>query len=119
MYFLLASSCGSCGYPLNLTSSNRITSGIGSDYRQSIKKGYISFVSIDLSRFTCVDEINCFPIFWGRRVLTKLEWSMVLEMVLPPLCSFLITAYILFFDGLLKSSPAAAVLVPIQVHRAA
>ncbi|KAJ7961739.1 F-box/LRR-repeat protein [Quillaja saponaria] len=45
-------SCGSCGYPLNLTSSNRITSDIGSGYRKSIKKGSISFNSIDLSRFT-------------------------------------------------------------------
>ncbi|XP_024440400.1 uncharacterized protein LOC112323293 isoform X2 [Populus trichocarpa] len=33
-------SCGSCGYPLNLTSSNRITSNIGSGYQKSIKKGY-------------------------------------------------------------------------------
>nr|TKS18347.1 hypothetical protein D5086_0000000160 [Populus alba] len=49
-------SCGSCGYPLNLTSSNRITSNIGSGYQKSIKKGYISFVSVDLSRFTQVDE---------------------------------------------------------------
>ncbi|CAK9137476.1 unnamed protein product [Ilex paraguariensis] len=49
-------SCGACGYPLNLTSSNRITSGIGSEYRKSIKKGFISFLSIDLSRFTQVDE---------------------------------------------------------------
>ncbi|KAL7247101.1 hypothetical protein ACSBR2_002086 [Camellia fascicularis] len=59
-------SCGSCGYPLNLTSSNRITSGIGSEYRKSIKKGYISFLSIDLSRFTQVDRVNCLPIVWGR-----------------------------------------------------
>lgn len=59
-------SCGSCGYPLNLTSSNRITSGIGAEYRKSIKKGFISFRSIDLSRFTQVDEINCLPNFWGR-----------------------------------------------------
>ncbi|KAL3573093.1 hypothetical protein D5086_026997 [Populus alba] len=49
--------CGSCGYPLNLTSSNRITSNIGSGYQKSIKKGYISFVSVDLSRFTQVDEV--------------------------------------------------------------
>ncbi|KAG6748826.1 hypothetical protein POTOM_048762 [Populus tomentosa] len=48
--------CGSCGYPLNLTSSNRITSNIGSGYQKSIKKGYISFLSVDLSRFTQVDE---------------------------------------------------------------
>ncbi|XP_008800694.1 uncharacterized protein At4g08330, chloroplastic-like [Phoenix dactylifera] len=69
----VAYSCGSCGYPLNLTSSNRITSGIGSDYQKSIKKGVISFISVDLSRFTQVDEINCFPINLGRyRPKTKL-----------------------------------------------
>ncbi|XP_024440398.1 uncharacterized protein At4g08330, chloroplastic isoform X1 [Populus trichocarpa] len=59
-------SCGSCGYPLNLTSSNRITSNIGSGYQKSIKKGYISFLSVDLSRFTQVDEVNCLPVSWGR-----------------------------------------------------
>ena len=66
-------SCGSCGYPLNLTSSNRITSSVGSEYQKSIKKGSISFASVDLSRFTQVDEINCFPVTWGRhRSKTKL-----------------------------------------------
>lgn len=53
--------CGSCGYPLNLASSNRIASEIGSKYRKSIKKGSISFESIDLSRFTQLDEVSCFP----------------------------------------------------------
>lgn len=66
-------SCGSCGYPLNLTSSNRITSEIGSDFKKSIKKGVISFTSVDLSRFTQVDEVNCFPIRLGHyRQKTKL-----------------------------------------------
>ncbi|KAK1271508.1 hypothetical protein QJS04_geneDACA006174 [Acorus gramineus] len=66
-------SCGACKYPLNLTSSNRVTTGLGSDYRRSIKKGVISFVSIDLSRFTQVDEINCLPVLCGRnRSKTKL-----------------------------------------------
>ncbi|KAF2289026.1 hypothetical protein GH714_024206 [Hevea brasiliensis] len=66
-------SCGSCGYPLNLTSSNRITSNIGSEYHKSIKKGFISFLSVDLSRFTQVDEVNCLPFYWGRyRSKTKL-----------------------------------------------
>ncbi|KAI4326337.1 hypothetical protein MLD38_031661 [Melastoma candidum] len=67
-------SCGSCGYPLNLTSSNRITSGIGSEYRKSIRKGYIAFLSIDPSRFTQVDEVSCFPgVLWVRRgIRTKL-----------------------------------------------
>ncbi|KAG9446984.1 hypothetical protein H6P81_013112 [Aristolochia fimbriata] len=49
--------CGSCGYPLNLNSSNRVTSTIGSEYQKSIKKGVISFLSVDLSRFTQVDEL--------------------------------------------------------------
>ncbi|GAA0141487.1 hypothetical protein Leryth_012896 [Lithospermum erythrorhizon] len=70
---LVSYSCGSCGYPLNLTSSNRITSGIGSKYSKSIKRGFISFHMIDPSRFTQVDEVNCFPISWGRNGLkTKL-----------------------------------------------
>ncbi|XP_050207151.1 uncharacterized protein At4g08330, chloroplastic-like [Mercurialis annua] len=66
-------SCGSCGYPLNLSSSNRITPNINSAFHKSIKKGYISFVSVDLSRFTQVDELNCIPLYWGRhRSKTKL-----------------------------------------------
>ncbi|WCJ37325.1 hypothetical protein M5689_018473 [Euphorbia peplus] len=66
-------SCGSCGYPLNLISSNRITSGIDSEYHKSIKKGHISFISVDLSRFTQVDEVNCLPFYWARyRSKTKL-----------------------------------------------
>lgn len=59
-------SCGSCGYPLNLTSSNRITSDIGFEYQKSIKKGSISFASVDLSRFTQVDKTSCFPISFCR-----------------------------------------------------
>ncbi|XP_047313235.1 uncharacterized protein At4g08330, chloroplastic-like [Impatiens glandulifera] len=60
--------CGSCGYSLNLVSnSNQITSGIGSNskHKKSIKKGYTPFASIDLSRFTQVDKINCLPISCG------------------------------------------------------
>nr|GLL30862.1 uncharacterized protein At4g08330, chloroplastic-like isoform X1 [Ipomoea trifida]GMD18774.1 uncharacterized protein At4g08330, chloroplastic-like isoform X1 [Ipomoea batatas]GME15859.1 uncharacterized protein At4g08330, chloroplastic-like isoform X1 [Ipomoea batatas] len=59
-------SCGSCGYHLNLVSSNRVTTGIGSEYSKKIKKGFIPFTSIDLSRYTQVDEVNCFPISLGR-----------------------------------------------------
>ncbi|KAI9178145.1 hypothetical protein LWI28_023257 [Acer negundo] len=52
-------SCGSCGYPLNLTSSNRITTGIGSaEYQKSIKKGRISFL-MDLP-----DDCLCFIFQW-------------------------------------------------------
>ncbi|KAB2003843.1 hypothetical protein ERO13_D11G152366v2 [Gossypium hirsutum] len=66
-------SCGSCGYPLNLTSSNRIATSISSEYRKSVEKGLISFLSVDLSRFTQVDEVHCFPVSWGRhRSKTKL-----------------------------------------------
>lgn len=69
---ILVCSCGSCGYPLNLASSNRITSGIGSEYKKSIKKGFISFLSVDLSRFTQVDEVNCLPFSWIHYSKTKL-----------------------------------------------
>lgn len=58
-------SCGSCGYPPNLTSSTRAISGIGPEYKKSIAKGFISFISIDLSRFTRVDEVTCLPISLG------------------------------------------------------
>ncbi|XP_009348666.2 uncharacterized protein At4g08330, chloroplastic [Pyrus x bretschneideri] len=63
-------SCGSCGYELNLSSSNRNTSTIGSNkYGKSIKRGIISFFNIDESRFTQVDELKCKPHFskrsWG------------------------------------------------------
>ncbi|WVY90077.1 hypothetical protein V8G54_035591 [Vigna mungo] len=69
--------CGTCGYELNLSSSNRNTSSIGSKYGKSIKRGIISFFNIDLSRFTQVDEIQCVPHFdkhsWGLfRRRTKL-----------------------------------------------
>ncbi|CAA0842415.1 Uncharacterized protein - chloroplastic [Striga hermonthica] len=62
----VAYSCGSCGYHLNLTSSNRATSSISSRYSKSIHKGLISFLSIDPSRFTQVDKVHCLPITWGR-----------------------------------------------------
>ncbi|KAJ6817513.1 uncharacterized protein M6B38_410245 [Iris pallida] len=65
-------SCSSCGYPLNL-SSDRVISDIDSKYQKSIKKGVISFSSVDLSRFTQVDEVNCIPISLGPyRSKTKL-----------------------------------------------
>ncbi|KAL3845527.1 hypothetical protein ACJIZ3_002930 [Penstemon smallii] len=63
-------SCGSCGYDLNLNSSSRNTSTIGSKYGKSMKKGIISFFSIDESRFNQVEEVHCMPYFiskhfWG------------------------------------------------------
>ncbi|CAI9288260.1 unnamed protein product [Lactuca saligna] len=54
-----------CGYQLNLSSANRII-GTTSKYRESMKKGVISFQSIDLSRFTQVDEVSCLPFYLGR-----------------------------------------------------
>lgn len=59
-------SCGSCGYELNLNSSSRNTASIGSKYGKSIKKGMISFLSIDESRFTQVDEFKCVPFFFSK-----------------------------------------------------
>ncbi|XP_015571417.1 uncharacterized protein At4g08330, chloroplastic [Ricinus communis] len=62
-------SCGTCGYELNLSSSNRNTSTIGSKYGKSIKRGIISFFDIDESRFTQAEEFQCIPYFskssWG------------------------------------------------------
>ncbi|PKI55278.1 uncharacterized protein At4g08330, chloroplastic-like [Punica granatum] len=88
-------SCGSCGYPLNLKSSDRITSGIGSEYQKSIKRGLISFRSIDFSRFTQVDEFYCFPFAWARqRSKTKLLCRKCASPIgygyrdSPPLCGF-------------------------------
>ncbi|KAL5075727.1 hypothetical protein RYX36_014711 [Vicia faba] len=71
-------SCGSCGYDLNLSSSNRNKSSIDSKYGKSIKRGIISFFNIDDTRFTQVDEIECAPHFskhlWGLfRRKTKLR----------------------------------------------
>lgn len=51
---------------MNLASSNRITSEIDSKYRKAIRKGSISFESIDLSRFTQLDEPSCFPVCLNR-----------------------------------------------------
>lgn len=71
-------SCGACGYPLNLSSSNRNTSNIGSQYCKAIKKGMISFLAIDDSRFIKMEELKCWPYFetknsWGFfRPRTKL-----------------------------------------------
>ncbi|CAJ2676782.1 unnamed protein product [Trifolium pratense] len=56
-------SCGSCGYELNLNSSNRnTTSLIDSNYGKSIKKTkkkcLISFFSIDETRFTHIQQFS-------------------------------------------------------------
>ncbi|XP_074571459.1 uncharacterized protein At4g08330, chloroplastic-like [Curcuma longa] len=70
--------CGSCGYALNLSSADRYMTNIGAKYRKSIKKGIVSFVSVDESRFSQVEELRCRPYFeswqsWGlMRRRTKL-----------------------------------------------
>ncbi|KAK9673210.1 hypothetical protein RND81_12G153200 [Saponaria officinalis] len=71
--------CGSCGYELNLNSCNRNASVIGSkNYGKSIKRGIISFYSIDETRFTRIEQRRCKPYFdsarsWGLfRPQTKL-----------------------------------------------
>lgn len=62
-------SCGNCGFELNLSSSGRNTSTIGSKYGKSIKRGIISFFFIDEGRFTQVEELRCGPFIsknsWG------------------------------------------------------
>ncbi|CAN6470416.1 unnamed protein product [Victoria cruziana] len=65
-------SCGSCGYALNLRSSNRNTSNIDSKYGKSLKKGIISFLYVDESKFTQIDELKCLPHF-----LTKRSWGLL------------------------------------------
>ncbi|KAL1309894.1 uncharacterized protein At4g08330, chloroplastic isoform X2 [Arachis ipaensis] len=67
---LLTGICGSCGYELNLSSSNRDISTIGSKYGKSIKRGIITFSNIDDDRFGHVDEIECAP------NLSKLSWRL-------------------------------------------
>ncbi|KAF5181124.1 nitrate reductase [NAD(P)H]-like isoform X1 [Thalictrum thalictroides] len=74
----MSNCCGSCGYALNLSSSNRNTSAISSKYGKSMKRGIISFLSIDESRFIQKEEFQCLPFFlsndsWGLfRRRTKL-----------------------------------------------
>ncbi|KAH7289155.1 hypothetical protein KP509_31G060700 [Ceratopteris richardii] len=51
-------SCGSCGYPLNLSSSQRVVSTLNS---KALRKGTISFLCIDESRFQQLDELKCGP----------------------------------------------------------
>ncbi|KAK8950081.1 Serine/threonine-protein kinase AFC3 [Platanthera guangdongensis] len=78
-WFSVSYNCGSCGYSLNLSSSCRNTNNIGSKYRKIIRKGIVSFYSIDESRFSQTDEMSCLPYFnsmrsWGFfRHRTKLR----------------------------------------------
>ncbi|XP_051115108.1 uncharacterized protein At4g08330, chloroplastic-like [Andrographis paniculata] len=63
-------SCGSCGYDLNLNSCNRNLTVIGETYGKSMKRGLISFYSIDQTRFTQTTKLRWWRIFRRRR--TKL-----------------------------------------------
>ncbi|RRT76793.1 hypothetical protein B296_00007752 [Ensete ventricosum] len=65
--FASSRSCGRCGYALNLSSSNLNTAGIGAEYRRAIRKGVVSFLAIDETRFTQADELRCLPYFRSHR----------------------------------------------------
>ncbi|KAH0748615.1 hypothetical protein KY290_027847 [Solanum tuberosum] len=56
-------SCGSCGYELNLNSCNRNTTVIGSKYGKTMRRGVLSFLCIDESRFTQISKLRCSPYF--------------------------------------------------------
>ncbi|GFQ06305.1 uncharacterized protein at4g08330 chloroplastic [Phtheirospermum japonicum] len=58
--------CGSCGYELNLNSCNRVISGIDAKYSKSMKRGVISFFSIDESRFTQKNKVRWLPYLGSR-----------------------------------------------------
>ena len=47
-------------------SSSKRTCEAASKYRDSIKKGSLTFLSIDPSRFTEIHEVSCLPISLGR-----------------------------------------------------
>ncbi|KAH6555234.1 hypothetical protein KP509_1Z271600 [Ceratopteris richardii] len=53
--YLLFGSCGFCGYPLNLSSSQRVVSGLTS---RALRKQTISFLCIDESRFQQLNELR-------------------------------------------------------------
>lgn len=65
-------SCGSCGYELNLNSSNRNTSSIDSNYGKSLKRGVVSFFSVDETRFTQLQQLpwslSWIPFFNSNRL---------------------------------------------------
>lgn len=61
--YAIYGSCGTCGYELNLNSFNRNISVLDADYGKSVKRGVISFFSIDESRFTQVSNLQWLPYF--------------------------------------------------------
>lgn len=66
IFFYISGSCGSCGYELNLNSCNRNISAIDSKYGKFMKRGVISFFSIDESRFTQVNKLQLLPYFTSK-----------------------------------------------------
>ncbi|KAK4420552.1 putative protein, chloroplastic [Sesamum alatum] len=60
-------SCGSCGYELNLNSCNRNISVIDAKYEKSMKRGVISFFSIDESRFTQISKVRWLPYLASKK----------------------------------------------------
>ncbi|KAL1562364.1 hypothetical protein AAHA92_04953 [Salvia divinorum] len=60
-YSHVSYSCDSCGYELNLNSCNRNISMIDSEYGKSMKRGVISFFSVDESRFTQINKLRWLP----------------------------------------------------------
>ncbi|OAY74279.1 uncharacterized protein At4g08330, chloroplastic-like [Ananas comosus] len=67
----VAYSCGSCGFDLCLSSSDRNTASIGSaKYGRAMRKGIVAFSAINESRFARAEGIRCRPYFeskgsWG------------------------------------------------------
>ncbi|KAK8938059.1 hypothetical protein KSP40_PGU010792 [Platanthera guangdongensis] len=61
----VAYSCGSCGYPLKLTSSEQVSTSKICVHKRPTSKDMIYFPTVDLSRFTQVDEFSCFPFSMG------------------------------------------------------
>ncbi|CAA2994751.1 uncharacterized protein At4g08330, chloroplastic-like isoform X1 [Olea europaea var. sylvestris] len=77
-------SCRTCGYNLNLSSSRRNTSTIGSKYSKSIRKGIITFFFVDQNKFNQVEEFSCVPYFISKHSWGLFRWKTKL---LCPKCS--------------------------------
>ncbi|KAL3848844.1 hypothetical protein ACJIZ3_010726 [Penstemon smallii] len=63
----ICGSCGTCGYELNLNSCNRNISTIDSKYEKSIKRGVISFFSIDETKFTKIHKVRWLPYLESKK----------------------------------------------------
>ncbi|KAK1285686.1 Uncharacterized protein QJS10_CPB20g00327 [Acorus calamus] len=79
-------SCGSCGYALNLSSSNRNTSKIDSKYGKAIKKGIISFFPLMKEDSLRLMSLHAYPIssqwahFAGGRIFYVANAEVILVM---------------------------------------